>query len=119
MKSILQQKHYFYLLLSIVGGAYTFYYVMLGVIAHQGNFDVLEFMSSTWIDNFYAKSLTLDFWTGAIAGTSFMIFEGIRLQMKRVWLYVFLTFFIAYAFAFPLFLFIRERHLKTKDKESI
>jgi Terpene cyclase DEP1 len=112
MKATLNQKHYFYLLLSIVGGGYTYYYIILGVIAHKGNFDTLEFISSTWVDSFYAKSLTLDFWTGAISGTSFMLFEGIRLKMKRLWLYLFLTFFIAFAFAFPLFLFMRESYLK-------
>lgn len=53
-----------------------------------------------------------DFWVGAFAALIFMIVEGRRLQMKRLWIYVVLTFVIAWAFAFPLFLFMRERMLQ-------
>ena len=44
----------------------------------------MEFIRSTWTNNNYAKSLSLDFWTGAIAGTFFIILEGYRLKMKRM-----------------------------------
>jgi hypothetical protein len=112
MKSILDNKHYFYLLLTLFGGGLTFYFAMLGIVEHKGKFDSMEFITSTWIDNYYAKSLTFDFWTGTIAGTFFILAEGLRLKMKRIWLYLFLTICIAFAFGFPLFLFIRELHLR-------
>ena len=114
MNTINNYKHYFYLLLSILGGGYTFYLVMQGVAANGGNFSAMDFMSSTWIDNYYAKSLTLDFWTGTIAGTFFILVEGIRLKMKRLWLYLVLTVLVAYAFAFPLFLYMREMEMRRK-----
>jgi hypothetical protein len=85
---------------------------MMGVIENKGKFDSIEFITSTWINNNYAKSLTLDFWTGAIAGTFFIVLEGFRLKMKRIWLFIVLTIFVAFAFGFPLFLYIRELHLK-------
>jgi hypothetical protein len=112
MKKIFENKHYFYLLLALIGGGYTYYFMWLGVAENKGNFDVVDFVKSTWIDNYYAKSLTLDFWTGAIGGTFFMLIEGIRLGMKRTWIYLFLTVGIAFAFGFPLFLFMRELHIK-------
>jgi len=116
MKKIVDNLHYFYLLLTLVGGGFTFYFVLLGIIEHNGKFDSLEFISSTWIDNYYAKSLSLDFWTGTIAGTFFIMMEGIRLKMKRIWLYLVLTVFVAYAFGFPLFLFVRARHLRRSQQ---
>ena len=116
MKKIINNLHYFYLLLTLVGGGFTFYFVLLGIIEHNGKFDSIEFISSTWIDNYYAKSLSLDFWTGTIAGTFFIIMEGFRLKMKRIWLYLLLTVFIAYAFGFTLFLFMRALHLR-KSKQ--
>lgn len=112
MTTIINNKHYFYLLLSLVGGGLTFYFVLLGIIDHDGNFNTVEFIKSTWIENYYAKSLTMDFWTGTIAGTFFMLAEGIRLKMKRIWLYLFVTVFIAFAFGFPLFLFMRAQQMK-------
>lgn len=116
MNWILNNKHYFYLLLTIFGGGLTFYFVILGIIEHKGNFDIIEFITSTWTNNYYAKSLTLDFWTGTIAGTFFIVVEGIRLKMKRIWLYLLLTVGIAYAFGFPLFLFIRELQLRQQKQ---
>ena len=116
MKSILENKHYFYLLLAIAGGGITFYYAMAGVMENNGAFNVVDFISSTWIDNYYAKSLSMDFWTGAIAGTTFMIWEGIRIKMKRIGLFIALSFLVAFAFGFPLFLYFRELHLKITHK---
>lgn len=112
MKKIFDNKHYFYLLLAILGGGFTFYFAVLGIVEHKGKFDSIEFITSTWTDNYYAKSLSLDFWTGTIAGTFFILVEGIRLKMKRIWLYLFLTVYVAFAFGFPLFLFIRELQLR-------
>jgi hypothetical protein len=101
-------------MLAILGGGLTFYFAVLGIIEHKGKFDSIEFITSTWTDNYYSKSLSLDFWTGTIVGTFFILVEGIRLKMKRIWLYLILTTCIAYAFGFPLFLFMRELHLKKK-----
>lgn len=112
MTTILNNKHYFYLLLAMLGGGLTFYFAVLGIIEHKGNFDSIAFITSTWTDNYYAKSLSFDFWTGTIAGTFFILVEGLRLKMKRIWLYLFLTVFIGYAFGFPLFLFIRELQIR-------
>jgi hypothetical protein len=48
MNTVLNNKHYFYLLLAILGGGFTFYYAVLGTIEHHGNFDTIEFISSTY-----------------------------------------------------------------------
>ena len=112
MKSLLENKHYFYLLLTVLGGGLTFYFVVLGIIEHKGEIDSIEFITSTWTESYYAKSLTFDFWTGAIAGTFFILVEGLRLKMKRIWLYILLTICIAFAFGFPLFLYMRELYLR-------
>jgi uncharacterized membrane protein len=115
MNPILNNKHYFYVILAIFGGGLTFYFAILGIVEHNGSFDSIEFITSTWLDDYYAKSLTLDFWTGAIAGTFFILLEGIRLRMKRVWLYIVLTIFVAFAFGFPLFLYMRELKLRSQE----
>ncbi len=112
-------KPIFYLLLAVIGGGFTFYFVMLGIMEQNGEFNSMEFIKSTWIDNYYAKSLTLDFWTGAVAGTFFILVEGYRIKMKRIWIYPILTVFVAFAFGFPFFLFMRELHLKRQKSEGV
>lgn len=115
---MLSNKPYFYLLLSLFGGGLTFYFVLLGVLENNGNFNVTEFIMSTWTDNYYAKSLSMDFWTGTIAGTFFIMHEGYRLKMKRIWVYLILTFGVAYAFSFPLFLYMRALHLQRLKRDE-
>ena len=105
----MKNVHYVYLFASILGGGMTVYYVFLGIQAHQGDFDVMTFVQSTWTADAYAKSLSCDFWTAATMGTLFMLVEGTRIKIKYLYLYVLATFFIAFAFAFPLFLFNRHR----------
>ncbi|OYU95932.1 MAG: hypothetical protein CFE21_05830 [Bacteroidetes bacterium B1(2017)] len=113
MKTFTDNKHFFYLFLAILGGGFTFYFALLGILEHKGNFDSIDFIKSTWVDSKYAKSITFDFWTGTIAGTFFILIEGLRLKIKRIWVYLLLTVFIGYAFGFPLFLFVRELKLKS------
>lgn len=48
----------------------------------------------------------------AASAVVFMIVEGRRLGMPRLWLYVALTFTIAISVAFPLFLAVRSRQLQ-------
>ena len=83
MNAILNNKHYFYLLLTILGGGLTFYFALLGIIEHKGNFDSIEFITSTWTDNYYAKSLSFDFWTGTIAGTFFYTLGGTSAKNEK------------------------------------
>jgi len=116
MKNLNNYVHYFYLFLSIVGGALTFYFMVLGTQFNNGNFDVIQFIQSTWVDNYYAKSLTFDFWTGAIAGTLFVIVEGVRLKIKLFWIFPLVIFLIGFAFGFPLFLFFRHKNIIAQNK---
>lgn len=61
-----------------------------------------------------ASSLTLDLTVGALAWVVFMIVEARRIGM-RWWAYFLLTFFVAFAFACPLFFLMRERRLRELD----
>lgn len=56
-------------------------------------------------------SLTVDLLIVAIAGSILVIVEARRLGMRRAWLYLVVSGVTAFAFGFPLFLAMRERHL--------
>jgi hypothetical protein len=60
-----------------------------------------------------ASSLTSDFLIGTIPVLIWMVIEARRLKMRNPWAYVLLTFLIAFAFACPLFLMLREMKLQT------
>jgi hypothetical protein len=57
------------------------------------------------------SSLSWDLLIAAVASVVFMIVEGRRLGMRRVWIHVLLVPLVAFAFALPLFLAAREMHL--------
>ena len=73
------------------------------------SFDLKNFIYLANI-NPAAESLSRDLFIGATAITVWIIRESKKLKMKNMW-FVYCSFLIAFAFAAPLFLFLRERHL--------
>ncbi len=61
--------------------------------------------------NSASSSFGVDLTVAFLAGALFMLLEGRRTGMRNTWIYVVLSSVIAFAFAFPLFLWARERHL--------
>lgn len=94
----------FYLVLAIVGGAVTWTFnVMAGV---EGSAFVGDYFGSGPA----VTSIVIDVLVAATVGAVFIIVEGRRQGMRRLWVYI-LCFGVAFAFALPLFLAMRERHL--------
>lgn len=94
-----------YLLLSMAGLVGTWYFNILAI--QQGS----DFFSD-WSSSPAVSSATTDLLVAASAASIFMYFEGKRLKMKNVWLYILGSFVTAIAFTFPLFLAMRERKIK-------
>ena len=59
-----------------------------------------------------SSSLTADFLIGTTPVLVWMMIEAKRLGMRNRWLYFGATFLIAFAFACPFFLMMRERKLQ-------
>ncbi|PPG36218.1 hypothetical protein C5E10_01485 [Pseudoclavibacter sp. RFBG4] len=100
-----------YLLLAIVGGAVTW------------TFNVIAGMEgSAFVGDYFGSgpavtSIMIDVLVAATVGVVFIIVEGRRQGMRRLWVYV-LCFGVAFAFALPLFLAMRERHLSSRRAAS-
>jgi hypothetical protein len=62
------------------------------------------------------SSVAVDILIAAGAFLIWMIVESRRLGMRHWWIYVVLTFSVAFAFAFPLFLMMRERKLRELER---
>ena len=59
-----------------------------------------------------SSSLTVDLIVAFVAFAVWVVPEATRLGMRRGWAYPLLGFFVAFAFAYPLFLLLRERRLR-------
>ena len=62
--------------------------------------------------NALTGSITSDFLIGTTPVLVWMVIEARRLEMRRAWFYVVTTFLVAFAFACPLFLLMRELRLR-------
>jgi len=66
--------------------------------------------------NAASRSLSWDLTIACFAGLTWIFFECRRLGLRFFWVYILLAFSVAYAFAFPLFLFIRQGKLESMQK---
>jgi hypothetical protein len=103
-----------YLALAAIGLCATWFFNLRFMAESGGGFDVVAFVRAGYA-NSASSSLSNDL---LVACTAFLVWsfaEVRRLGMRRWWVYPVLTFGIAFAFAFPLFLFLRDRRLQARD----
>lgn len=99
----------------------TFYIVLclLGVIAPWlflvGFFDLphasIPLFFTSIFANMVASAVAADLIVSAFAFFAFVFFEGRRLGMKNLWLYIPATLFVGLSFGLPLFLYNRAKNL--------
>ncbi|MRS65292.1 DUF2834 domain-containing protein [Larkinella terrae] len=102
----------FYLFCSLAGLVIPWYYNIQHIRYGDTPFTVAAWLRAGMATPL-TRSITTDFLIGTTPVLIWMVREGYRLKMKHIWLYVLLTFLIAFAFTCPLFLFFRERKLRT------
>jgi hypothetical protein len=93
-------------LLSVAGLIGTWYFNLLAIRQGRNFF-------ADWSSTPAVSSATTDLLVAASAASIFMFYEGKRLKMKYVWLFILGSFVTAIAFTFPLFLAFRERKLSS------
>lgn len=106
-----------YLLLALTGLAVTWYYNLQFIEDSGGRFDITEFIAAG-ATNAAAKSLSWDLAIACVAGLIWIYFESKRLGLRFFWIYIALAFGVAWAFAFPLFLFMRQGKLESQQAHS-
>lgn len=98
-----------YAVLSVLGLVLPWYFNFQMIAA--GNMGFASFLAGVFA-NPASSSIGVDILVGATAFNVWMVLEARRLQMRHVWIYLALTLLIAFAFACPLFLLMRERKLR-------
>lgn len=106
-----------YLALTIFGLILPWYYNLQYMKEASGGFDIADFMAAA-ASTPAGQSLGWDLAIACIAGLIWMFFEARRLGMRFFWIYPILTFSVAYAFAFPLFLFFRQGIVEVQQEKE-
>ena len=94
-----------YGILAVVGLVLTWYFNFSAIFASD-----IPYLEG-WFANAASSSAAVDLIVLAVAASIYMLFEGARLGWRWTWVLVVLGFVVAMAFAFPLFLALRERTL--------
>ncbi len=106
-----------YLSLAIIGGILPTL-ANIDFIRQYGSFDIALFIELANV-NSAAQSLSRDLLVSASAVTVWIVVESKRLEMKNLWVVLLGTFTIAFAFAAPLFLFLREKRLIEIERNQL
>ena len=106
-----------YLALAIFGLILPWYYNFQYMTETSGTFDIADFMTAA-ASTPAGQSLGWDLAIACIAGLIWMFLESRKLGMRFFWIYPVLAFSIAYAFAFPLFLFVRQGILEAQQEKE-
>jgi hypothetical protein len=92
-----------YLGLAVIGLIGTWWFNVVAILQLRDYFGDLTTSGAA------VSSIGIDLLVVALAGSVFIIAEARRLRMRFGWLYVVGAAVTAFAFAFPLFLAMRER----------
>lgn len=101
---------WFYLALAVAGGVLPWLANLDYMRQYGSGFDINLFIQLANA-NPAAQSLSRDLLVGASAITVWMVIESRRLGMRHLWLVLLSSVTVAFAFAAPLFLCLRERRL--------
>jgi hypothetical protein len=103
-----------YLALALVGLVSTWTFNALALREMGSTFTPAAFVRVGFEGSPLLGSVAADFWVSASVGLVWMLVEARRMGMRHTWIWAVLTLLVAWAFAFPLFLFVRERRLATR-----
>lgn len=117
MKPALTPLTITYALLAVLGLIVPWYYNLTYMLVEGQTFTVQAFVASGFLSTL-TSSLSTDFFIGSTAVLIWMMNEAGRIGMKYRWAYLIMTFAIAFAFACPLFLLMRELHLRTRPDDG-
>lgn len=95
--------------LAVAGLAIPWYF-NLQLMSGPGGLSLAHFVAGGYA-NPAASSLTTDLTVAFLAFLVWLPGEARRASVPHWWIYVVLGFGVAFAFAFPLFLLVRERRL--------
>ncbi|MEA5521180.1 DUF2834 domain-containing protein [Limnoraphis robusta Tam1] len=104
-------KKIIYLILAIAGLIFPWYYNIQFFLSGS----LAEFVAAS-SGNLATQSISLDLFIATVVGSIWIYFESKRLNMKFGFIYILIGFLIAYSFALPLFLYVRETKLEEQKE---
>lgn len=103
------KRKYIFLLIALIGLCYTWYYNIQYFLSYE-EASLIHFFELAQ-SNFAGKSFGADLTVVVLAFFVWYIPDARKLKIRSWWIFIPLTFLIAIAFAFPLYLYVRQAKL--------
>jgi len=103
-------KH-FYLFLCVIGIILP-YSQFIPFFAESGA-DMGLFFSQAF-SSYTSTALSFDLFVAGLTLIAFILYEGRKLKMPKLWIPIASIFLVGVSLGFPLFLYLREIHLESK-----
>ncbi len=113
----LSKTQMLYLLLALIGLIGTWYFNIKFFMTEEDS-SIMNYIAQTRT-TFPAKSFNIDLLICLLTFFAWYIPEAIRLKMKHWWVFIILSYGVAFAFAFPLFLFFRDRKMEKISRSTL
>ena len=97
-----------YLILALLG--FILPYSQLIPFFVNNGLDIPLFWSQLLI-NHISRGFAADLFVSSVVFWLYVFKEGVRLQMKYLWVYVLLNLIVGLSFALPLFIWMRSRNI--------
>ena len=101
---------YIYLILALIGLCATWYFNIQFYLNAEDT-SIGNFIAETNL-SFPAKSISADISVVVLTFLIWMVYESRKLKIKHCWIIIPLTFLVAIAFSFPLFLYMLANRLE-------
>jgi len=108
------KRKYIYLIISLLGICYTWYYNIQYFLNYE-EASIVHFFELAQ-SNLAGESFGADLTIVVLTFFVWFINDARKLKIKYWWILIPLTFLTAIAFTFPLYLYIRERSLEHKNE---
>jgi hypothetical protein len=102
-------KKKIYLTLAVLGAFCPYYYFIPFV--YENGLDIVLFVDQLFV-NKVSSFFGMDVIVSMLVLIAFVLFEGKRIGMRNLWVYIIATLTVGVSFGLPLFLYIRERYLQ-------
>lgn len=109
------KRQWAYLCLALLGLIGPWYFNISFMLDTGFVFDIVKFIRQGFVND-ASSSLLIDVFVAAVVFCIWVIHETNRLKMTNGWIYIVLTWTVAFAFALPLFLYVREYYLPKHSK---
>lgn len=101
--------------LGLAGLVLTWTFNIRFTAASGGRFSVVEFVESGFVND-AAASISCDILVATLVFLVWSFVEARRLRIRHWWVFLVLTFTVAFAVAFPAFLYVREGRLRSMEQ---